>query len=100
MNYDLTLYAILKRVAYDAAEQGVAQYIVCENTDDEYTEQHSETIANEMLEFYEGELKWKQAKYDRPLLAYDRLFVNGQELYDDIEQVKAIITILKTNKHE
>lgn len=93
----LSLSELFKRIAYDAAEEGVAAYIVDQWNDEDYTEQHSEAIANDLMQYYQEELNRKQKLYDLPLLDPRRLYINGAELRENIEQCEAIIKILKTN---
>ena len=98
--YDLTISAILKRIAYDASELAIADQVEASKKDDVLTEEYSEQLANDLLKYYENELRQKEGIYNKKLLDPERIFINGWDLWEDIEQVKAIIEILKTNKHE
>jgi len=100
-SHDLTLSAILKRIAYDISEEAIGEtYEMTNRLGDCPDEQYSEQLSNNLLQFYEYELRRKEEIYHKKLLDPERIFINGWDLWEDIEQVKAIIEILKTNKHE
>lgn len=99
ISYDLTLSAILKRIAYDASEMAIGDQMEADKVGDGLTEEYSEQLAKDLLEYYQDELSWKQRVYDKEPLDPTRLFICGWDLYEDIQQIKAIIEIIKTNEN-
>lgn len=94
---DLTLTNILKRIAYDTYEEAVKEtygQVDCPE------ETESRQFADNLKQFYEKELAVKQNIYESPLLSARRLFHAGQDLRDEIELIKAILTILNTNNND
>ena len=100
-SHDLTLSAMFKRIAYDISEEAIGEtFDLVAHGKDCPDEEYSEQLANNLLQFYEDELRRKEEIYNKGLLHPKRIFINGWDLWEDIQQVKAIIEILKTNKHE
>ena len=98
-SHDLTLSAMMKRIAYDISEEAIGEtHELMAHGKDCPEEEYSEGLSANLLQFYEDELKRKEKIYNSPYLSVKRLFINGYDLNEDIQQIKAIINILKTDK--